>query len=165
MNQNQLNNKHQWCYWMQTKEWQRWGDMENDNGVSATLKNESTAQVNLCMIRTENTRQTTKKSANVNKSVALKSNKFQHCHAIHSSCALLCMAIKDSCASVRMLNTPVLLTTVQFIAFFSQIYLSDAFTVKCSLCRMAKQWQRHCNWMKRQKQIGFFVVIVRMKIN
>lgn len=59
------------------------------------------------------------KSANVNKSVALKSNKFQHCHAIHSSCALLCMAIKDSCASVRMLNTPVLLTTVQFIAFFS----------------------------------------------
>lgn len=91
------------------------------------------------------------KSANVNKSVALKSNKFQHCHAIHSSCALLCMAIKDSCASVRMLNTPVLLTTVQFIAFFSQIYLSDAFTVKCSLCRMAKQWQRHCNWMKRQK--------------
>lgn len=35
--------------------------MENDNGVSATLKNESTAQVNLCMIRTENTRQTTRK--------------------------------------------------------------------------------------------------------
>lgn len=122
------------------------GEKKKNNAPLATEKND--VKLNLCVNPTENTRHSARQKRG-KQSVALKTNKFQHCHAIHSSwmCftelpSLWCLWTRTANSKYRMYSTE-----VQFIYCIFNLFVERS---HCETQPSAKQSKAKQNILKNK---------------